>query len=386
MPRHINLGLLWHSDRSGNLGVGALTAGNMALVSRAAERADVTIDFHIFQPRDPAKPYISEGIVARHFITGRYMVSPGGYWKDIGKLDLMLDIGAGDSFADIYPDKRFAYIMGTKELCLLKGVPLVLAPQTIGPFTRQPHSAAASHAMTKARAVFARDPLSYAAIAVLAPKARRHQAIDVAFALPYTPAAKGPGTRFGINVSGLLYSGGYSGTNQYGLTIDYRLFTERLIEALLARGDVQVELFPHVTTTLARDDDGAACDALKARYPEVVRVPDFESPSAAKSWISGLDFVVAARMHASIAAWSSGVPVLPVSYSRKFEGLYKALDYPWLVPAKGLSTDEAVAKSLDTFDRRAEVKADIARGAGAVESGLETYVAYLEGLFRELAR
>ncbi|MBS3960426.1 MAG: polysaccharide pyruvyl transferase family protein, partial [Sandarakinorhabdus sp.] len=101
---------------------------------------------------------------------------------------------------------------------------------------------------------------------------------------------------------------------------------------------------------------------------------------------SGLDFVVAARMHASIAAWSSGVPVLPVSYSRKFEGLYKALDYPWLVPAKGLSTDEAVAKSLDAFDRRAEVKADIARGAAAVESGLETYVAYLAQLFRELAQ
>lgn len=386
MARQINLGLLWHSDRSGNLGVGALTAGNIALVRRAAVRAGVSVDFRIFQPRDPAQPYINEGIVGRHFITGRYMVSPGGFWKDIGKLDLMLDIGAGDSFADIYPDKRFAYIIGTKALCLAKGVPLLLSPQTIGPFTRQPHRMAASLVMTRAQAVFARDPLSYAAIAVLAPGAKRHQAIDVAFALPYTPAPRGEGKRFGINVSGLLHSGGYAGSNQFGLTIDYKLFTARLIEALLARGDVSVELFAHVTTSHARDDDGAACDALKARYPAVVRVPDFESPSAAKSWISGLDFVVAARMHASIAAWSSGVPVLPVSYSRKFEGLYKALDYPWLVPAKGLSTDEAVAKSLDAFDRRAEVKADIARGAAAVESGLETYVAYLAQLFRELAQ
>ena len=386
MTNRLQIGLQWHSDRSGNLGVGALTAGNMALARRAAERAGVTIDFHIFQPWDPETPYISEGIVGRHFITGRYMVSPLGYWKDIGKLDVMLDIGAGDSFADIYPDKRFAYMMATKELCLLRGVPLVLSPQTIGPFTRQPHSRAAGHAMTKARAVFARDPLSYAAIAVLAPRARRHQAIDVAFALPYTPAAKGPGTRFGINVSGLLYAGGYSSANDYGLTIDYKMFTETLIEALLARGDVSVELFPHVTTSNSRDDDGAACDALKARYPDVVRIGAFESPSAAKSWISGLDFLVAGRMHASVAAWSSGVPVLPVSYSRKFEGLYKALDYPWLIPSKGLSTEEAVAKSLDAFDRRDTVKADIARGADAVEQGLETYVAWLEGQLRELAR
>jgi colanic acid/amylovoran biosynthesis protein len=192
MTSSLHIGLLWHGDCNGNLGVGALTAGNMALVRRAAERAGVTVDFRIFQPWDPATPYISEGIVGRHFITGRYMVSPAGYWKDIGKLDLMLDIGAGDSFTDIYPDKRFAYIMGTKELCLLKGVPLVLSPQTIGPFSRQPHSLAAAHAMTKARAVFARDPLSFAAISELAPKARRDQAIDVAFALPYTPAPKGP--------------------------------------------------------------------------------------------------------------------------------------------------------------------------------------------------
>jgi colanic acid/amylovoran biosynthesis protein len=184
---------------------------------------------------------------------------------------------------------------------------------------------------------------------------------------------------------GLLYSGGYSNENDYGLTIDYRTFTERLIEALLARG-VTVELIGHVTTPIARDNDGSALDLLKERYPSVVRVPDFVSPSAAKSWISSLDFLVAARMHASIAAWSSGVPVLPVSYSRKFEGLYKALSYPWLIPAKGLSTDEALAKALDAFDRRAEMAADIQHGAGAVEHGLEVYVGWLADTFRRLAK
>ena len=70
----------------------------------------------------------------------------------------------------------------------------------------------------------------------------------------------------------------------------------------------------------------------------------------------------------------------------KRQGLYKALDYPWLVPAKGLSTDDAVARALDAFARRAELQADIARSQQAVESGLESYVAYLAGLFDELAR
>lgn len=385
MTRRLSIGLLWHSDSSGNLGVGALTVGNMALVRRAAERAGVELDLHLFRPGDRAPSYVSEAFAARHDITGKFMISPAGYWAALKPLDLMLDIGAGDSFADIYPDKRFAYMMATKELCLLRGIPLVFSPQTIGPFTRQPHISLAGRVMRKARAVFARDPMSFEAIGKLAPEAHAKQAIDVAFALPFTPAPKGPGVRAGVNVSGLLYSGGYGGQNDYGLTVDYKAFTERLVAGLLARG-ATVELISHVTTPLARDDDLRAAEAVHQLFPDTIVVPAFASPSAAKSYISGLDFLVAARMHASIAAWSSGVAVLPVSYSRKFEGLYRALDYPWMVPPKGLTTDEAVAMALDAFERRAELQADIGRGQQAVTDGLETYVAYLAGLFAELTQ
>jgi len=374
----VQVGLLWHSDNSGNLGVGALTAGNMALVERSAARVGMRAAFHLFKYNDPETPYITRGIVARNAFTGRYMLSPGGYWKALGSIDLMLDIGAGDSFTDIYPDKRFAYMILGKRLCALRGVPLILSPQTIGPFSRQPHTSLARSAMERALAVFARDPLSMAALATIAPRARAYQAIDVAFALPFTQAPKGPGTRVGINVSGLLYGGGYTGANEFGLTIDYREFTHRFIEAMLARPGTSVELICHVNAPLLlSDDDGAAADALKARYPALVRVPNFVSPSAAKSHISGLDLLVGARMHATIAAYSSGVPVLPVSYSRKFEGLYQALSYPWLVPAKGFTTEQAVATAIDAFDRRAELAADISRGGAAVEKGLETYVAVL---------
>ncbi|MFA7439343.1 MAG: polysaccharide pyruvyl transferase family protein [Sphingomonadaceae bacterium] len=380
-----NIGLCWHGDSSGNLGVGALTVGNMALARQAAARAGVNIGFHLFKSFDPDPSYIPEGIERRHILNGRFTFSPGGYWKALGDLDLMLDISAGDSFTDIYPDKRFLYMVTTKELCVLKGVPLVLSPQTIGPFSRQPHTAVARHVMERAKAVFARDPLSLEAVQGIAPKARAFEAIDVAFALPFERRPKGPGIRAGINVSGLLYSGGYGGANDYGLTIDYRAFTEQLIEALLQRPGVTVELIPHVNTPrIPRDDDGAAIDALKQRYPEVVRVPAFASPSAAKSWISGLDFLVGGRMHATIAAYSAGTPVLPVSYSRKFEGLYRALDYPWLIPARGFTTARALEYALDAFDRRAELAADLHRGEKAVDHGLETYVAFLAGLLARL--
>lgn len=380
----LGIGLLWHGDSSGNLGVGALTSGDIELVRRAAARAGVEPDFHLFSPADAGAGARHPAIGHRHDITGRFMASPGGYWRALDAIDLMLDIGAGDSFADIYPDRRLAYILATKFMCRWKGVPLVLAPQTIGPFSRQPQIWLAARAIRGAEAVFARDPLSFEAAGRLAPGAARFQAIDVAFALPFARAGKGPGTRVGVNVSGLLFSGGYGGGNDYGLGYDYAAFTRGLIAALLARG-VTVELIAHVMSRIARDDDARVVDSLKAEFPDTVRVPDFASAEAAKSHISGLDFLVAARMHASIAAWSSGVPVLPVSYSRKFEGLYRALDYPALIPPRGLSTAAAVERALDWFDRRDELARAIDAGRPAVEAGLAVYEDWLAARMQALA-
>ena len=83
---------------------------------------------------------------------------------------------------------------------------LILSPQTIGPFSRQPHSWLAARACRQAEVIFVRDPLSLAVLQKLAPGVDARQVIDVAFALPYTPAERTVGgpIRVGINPSGLL--------------------------------------------------------------------------------------------------------------------------------------------------------------------------------------
>lgn len=390
MTRRLRIGMLWHSARSGNLGVGALSVGNIALARAAAARVGVVPSFVLIGPREPGDIYITGPDIETRTILRNYIVSPSGYRRDLRECDIILDIGAGDSFADIYSDRRFVYIMGTKVLALWSGTPLILSPQTIGPFSRQPHTALARWACRKAEVVFARDPLSFAALKALSPDADDRLAIDVAFALPFDPApprAPGGKIRVGINVSGLLMRGGYAGGNEYGLSVDYPAYTRRLITALLAMPDVEIHMVPHVIArTWPKDDDATCAEAMKAEFPALITHPDFASPSAAKSFIATLDFLVAARMHASIAAYSAGVPVVPVSYSRKFEGLYGGLDYKWLVPAKGMTTDQALAFTLDAFARRDEVAADIARGQQVVAQGLESYTAELARQFDRLAR
>jgi polysaccharide pyruvyl transferase WcaK-like protein len=134
------------------------------------------------------------------------------------------------------------------------------------------------------------------------------------------------------------------------------------------------------------EDDGTAAAALVARYPALIDGPDFTSPEDAKSFISGLDFLTAARMHATIAALSSGVPVVPMSYSRKFEGLFGGLGYRWLLPVTGMGTEEAVAYVLDAWDRRSDVKADVDTARARTDALLEPYVAELAAIVGEAAR
>lgn len=53
------------------------------------------------------------------------------------------------------------------------------------------------------------------------------------------------------------------------------------------------------------------------RFPECIFPNDFITALDVKNYICNMDILIAPRMHASIAAFSSGVPVLPFAYSRK---------------------------------------------------------------------
>ena len=387
--KRVRIGLLWHSDRSGNLGVGALTVGNIALARGVSADLGIVPEFVILGFADRGTPYLAGADLAFEPFGTRTLPR---FARAIGGCDVVLDIGAGDSFTDIYPLKRFAWIVLSKVAAIRRRVPLVLSPQTIGPFrgetaAKRALGRLAVWTMRRARAVTVRDDRSRDAVRDLT-GIEPVYAVDVAFALPWTPAVRTPGPRrIGINVSGLLWRGGYTGKGEFNLGYDYRALMTALIEALLAAGDCTVELICHVNGERgAADDDGAVADELKATYPALVRVPDFASPSAAKSHISGLDALIAARMHACIAAFSSGVPVVPVSYSRKFEGLFGSLGYTHLVPCTGMATDAALSLITAALADPAPLAAAVAAGLTQVEARLDAYRDVLRRVFAEVAR
>lgn len=372
--RQLTIGLPWHTLGHGNLGVDALTRANMAIVRAAAKKAGRDVRFITLcstgVPAEvPSDVEIGPRLRIKPFLKGK-----SDFVYCVKTCDLVLDIGEGDSWTDIYGRQRFVFHAGTKLVTIALRKPLVLAPQTIGPFNHPVSRHISNFIMNRARAVYTRDTLSTAYVAKQNLRTESREFIDVAFRLPFERQGKsGTGVRVGVNVSGLLYYGGYSGRNELGMTIDYAEYTHKLIAELLARG-AEVHMIPHVTSAMGgNDDDSAAIPALKERFG-AIRVPEpFADSVAAKSFMSGLDFVVGGRMHACIGAFSSGTPVVPVAYSRKFNGLFNTLGYSHFVDGRSVDTGTALDLTLAAFDNRNRLEADIQVGLAVAMTRLEAY-------------
>lgn len=270
--------------------------------------------------------------------------------REIKKCDVVFDFTEGDSFTELYGIKRFVQTSLMKEIVILNKIPLVLGPQTYGPIYSKFAKKWMTHIIDKAYSVIARDELSYEFLNGLVHRKDIKLSNDIAFELPYTRGERTESNkiRIGLNVSGLLWSGGYSGNNQFGLTIDYKKYIRSIVEYLLEDDKYEIHLIPHVILEDVNnpESDNYACSILVKEYKKLIFAPLFKSPIEAKSYISKMDCFIGSRMHATIASFSAGVPTIPVSYSRKFEGLYKSLNYPYVIHALEYSTEEATDRTL----------------------------------------
>jgi polysaccharide pyruvyl transferase WcaK-like protein len=312
-------------------------------------------------------------------------------WRAARACDLVLDIGGGDSFADIYGAGRIARMLLGQNIVLANGRPLVLGPQTIGPFDRLWARRLALNVMRRARVVATRDALSTAFAREIGYAGPLVEATDVAFRLPYdrpAPHEGGP-VRVGLNVSGLLLNGGYTRDNMFGLKADYPALVREMLgffrDPAQCGAECEVHLVSHVVASLdSVESDLAAARTLAAEFPGTVVAPAGATPSEAKSYIAGLDFFAGARMHACIAALSSGVPVVPMAYSRKFAGLFGTLGYHHTADCKAETGAEIMGRLRAAFANRAKLKAEAEAAAAAALGRLAAYEDAVRGLMAEI--
>lgn len=258
---------------------------------------------------------------------------------DIRNCYVIIDMTGGDSFSDIYGKERFYKFTSAKKEAEKLGVPLILGPQTYGPFMDTKVKFYAKNVIEKARLVMARDNESVEYLNSFCDK-EVIAVTDLAFSLPFSTVQLNTSEKIkiGINPSGLLGKAKNEQTVlDNKLMTDYDLYLSKLVDQLNADGRYELHFISHV--------GNEALDCFPG-FNSVKYHEAFNDPIEAKSFISTMDIFIGSRMHATIGAFSAGVVTIPVAYSKKFFGLFDAIGYRSIVDLQKMSTDEAVRLTI----------------------------------------
>jgi len=298
--------------------------------------------------------------------------------KRLLRADLVVDITGGDSFSDIYGIRRFILGFLRKWLVLFYGKRLIMLPQTYGPFKRRTTRMLAKYILKRVDKIYSRDRKGLDVVRRLlrdeCVDGKLRVSPDVAFALDVHQPEKKADALFdilkqpsresvlvGLNISGLLYNGGYNRRNMFGLSVDYPGLVYELSRHLLKDERVRVLLVPHVFTSAGNESDVEACRKINGKltldYPG--RVSVVEGPynqNEIKYIIGQCDFFIGSRMHSCIAALSQCVPAVGLAYSDKFKGVFETVGTErFVIDLRRTSRDKVIGIVEDALTEREQI-------------------------------
>ncbi len=192
----------------------------------------------------------------------------------IDAADAVFDVSGGDSFADIYGVERFRTVAWPKRLAVLRRRPLVLLPQTYGPF-RSPRLRASGRDDPGAAMAWARDDNSYQAIwsCSATPSTRRGTALGSTWRSRWNPgdpagtsatSSRGgsPPRRAGRRYQRQRAADAPRRRRRLRAAADEGAVMLRLRRRLIAQSDARLLIVPHVLAPGPVDDDVAAARRL----------------------------------------------------------------------------------------------------------------------------
>lgn len=398
------------SPGTGNQGVNALCWSALEGFARR-----VNAEFHVFQYGSSSSDGVVPGSTPPVFFKPEQMTAGRRIWREdhlwralnaartlprnnpivraIKNADAVLDASGGDSFTDLYGNSRFKNIIAPKRLALEMGRPLILLPQTYGPFNSQRNERQARDLVSQATLAYARDRDSYDSMRSLLGSRfdpRRHlQGVDLAFALQARePRILEPNVRRALtergetplvvlNVSGLLTNEAEAAKQRFSLAADYPALITRLVTRLLDSTDAHILLLPHVQAPTGHyESDLDSCHAIVKALPDRYQNEARQRMTTVSSsydatelkWIIGqADWMCGTRMHSTIAALSQGVPACALAYSLKTRGVFETCDVGEAVAdMRHLSSEEVVQQVMRTWQKRDHLAGKIAKKLPAV--------------------
>lgn len=389
--------------------IGSRSPGPFEAIAHGRRTPVATINHRLSPKAPPGKQLLLITVLAvlHRLLPGqalkRRLADTNEWVRTVARARFVGEICGGDSFSDIYGFQRFFLRSLPTILVILIRGEIVLFPQTYGPFKTGLARRIAAWIVRRASTVLARDQVSLEVARSLGAAPERSRFCpDVAFTLPVErpanpaiepplPAASDdPRCLVGLNVSGLLFHGGYSRSNMFELKLDYPAFVRGLVEALLKTPGTRILLVPHTFAPPGRvESDNGASAELRSALPEPLRervhlVTHGYDQHQIKGIIGMCDFFIGSRMHACIAALSQGIPTIGVAYSRKFAGVFESVGAgAWVVDGKSTANAEAIDQILARVAQRDSIKDDLRRG---VESAKSLVQSTFSGLAEDAAR
>ncbi len=150
------------------------------------------------------------------------------------------------------------------------------------------------------------------------------------------------GNTVGINVSPMIQDN----EKKSGVTMENY---KELISFIIQNTDMQITLIPHVVWE--RNDDRGPLHELYRAFADTGRVVEIGDGGCEelKGFIGRCRFFVGARTHATIAAYSMGVPTLVAGYSVKARGIARDLfgtDENYVLPVQSLEKKDDLTKGF----------------------------------------
>jgi polysaccharide pyruvyl transferase WcaK-like protein len=375
----MNIIILGASLNSNNLGVRALASGTIKAIKASYPNAKIYIFDYAYQPsnsklfisgknidvkliniRYSKKIYLSNNIAKLNILAllinivrfnwfRNYIYRNNSYMRLISEANFIVSISGGDSFSDIYGVNRFLYVAFPQLLCILMKKNIFQIPQTFGPFTRSYVKYVARFILRQSKYVYSRDYQGVEIIKDLIKSQKKDQIIgfcyDFGFVLDPNPPdglniegdLRDYNNLIGLNVSGLLYVGGYTRNNMFNLKIDYGKFIDSLIDYIIMEKKLKILLIPHVLgSSVNMESDWTVCEQifnnLKNKYQgKLFFAKEIYNQNEIKYVIGRSKFFIGSRMHACIAALSQNIPTVAIAYSDKFIGVMKTIGMEELV-------------------------------------------------------
>lgn len=265
-------------------------------------------------------------------------------WRLMKQTNYVAAINGGDGFSDIYSTRLFKSRLGLIKLAMAAKVPVIMLPQTIGPFIKLENLKIASKILKYAKLVYVRDKCFTAELKEMGIAYELTKDLSFYMKPEKWDIEIDKKNAIGINISGLAYDNKFhSLSGQFEL---YPKLINELINLFLKKGKI-VYLISHSYDYNKPDKNNDDLEAARKVYNSLVNKEnvilidkDLISPQV-KYVISKMSFFVGTRMHANFAAIYTGVPVFGLAYSYKFKGAFEN---------NGLDGEKQVASIVNITD------------------------------------